>query len=385
MAASLMLVYELRLSEVDALKEALPKKQRKDNQVLQRCHQKFHGAECVAADCVVVHPELLTSRGNRAGLLRDFSKELRSAERKRLTDMERAHARIRFDFRAGTAQLLFASCKQEPGMPQTGMPQTGMPQTTRGLPKQRAKRGMAEVAPAVGMEFQCEEGCVRVRLHVSGPAALKFGSSSSKLPRRTSAAAAASSRARSEQELDQAVDAAEAGESERVLSWQLSQQLDRERAEKERLAEEKAALETCPRSGAPPCVSGASTLAYAHAPPTLALCTLCVYVRHDGCPPWCILLTHDYLIKLVRYARCCSLCYVPVPQSPCASVRVYLHPRYSRRYPHLLQHFRPRPLYLFARRVPYYRRPRVESHRPFRPQLHSFLYLPVIHHPYPPY
>ena len=102
----------------------------------------------------------------------------------------------------------------------------------------RASVAAKPPCPRVGVNLFFKEGLVGVRLDVG------FWS---REPRRA-AAAAATSRARSALDLDDAVAAAEAGERDRVLSLELAQRLAVEQAEKERLAKEKVALEAALRA-----------------------------------------------------------------------------------------------------------------------------------------
>ena len=122
--------------------------------------------------------------------------------------------------------------------------------TPRTALMQRAAKAEATAAPEVCARLSVETGQVRLRLRVGGCEALLFGAVCSGHPRRQSALAAAASRARSEQELDAAADAAEADEAERRLSWQLAQQLAAERAAKEEAVRRAAAAEEAVRAQA---------------------------------------------------------------------------------------------------------------------------------------
>jgi len=139
------------------------------------------------------------------------------------------------------------------------LPNATTPETAPGPKQQTAKAAAAAAAvpaapvapPAVVARLELQGDRVRLQLRVGGREALNFGAAPrNAVPRRSSALAAGPSRARSEQELEQALAAAEAGEVERAHSQELERQLAVERAEKEALARRAAAAEEAAREAA---------------------------------------------------------------------------------------------------------------------------------------
>ena len=228
-SASTKVMDRLSLSTVEGLRSnGMRRKSKTDAELLWLCHERLHGTSCHADGCGGAFGRQDKKK------LRNFTHLRQSAAVKAVmargpaSALRQQHTFILFDFIKGSFKVQEAE-----------LPAQAVTQSLQGAGSQRLARGVTHVMPAVGMHLCLQGVIVRVQLRVACRVKLDFTSP----PPRASAAAAAATRARLEQDLEQELAAAEAEENDRVLSWQLAQQLAASEEEKARLAQEKVEME----------------------------------------------------------------------------------------------------------------------------------------------